>query len=315
MGATTLFERFALMFSRFRRRTTISSTTPSPEIGNSAQRGRFRRRLEEVPYLLPTDFEESNRLDMQHFMLKMAFGADVWRRSAAAWHIRCRVWDGGWAREMAQRYPQSNVVGLDLVEPSADSLAHQQQAFGILPENYLFIRGNFFERLPFPDASFDYIHMRFVALAVPLEKWPPLIQEIRRVCMPGGWIELVEFNTPLGGGPAFQQVLHLWHQLAHTFKMDNQTADHLPAYLRNAGLVNLQERRVVVNTANPQDRAARMCAVDLDSGVESSSQALIKLGLATPETMQQLRMKARHEYARNNVTWQFCAAFGQRPLR
>jgi ubiquinone/menaquinone biosynthesis C-methylase UbiE len=272
--------------------------------------------LEEVPYLLPSDFEESNRLDMQHFMLKTAFQADVMapiRQPRGILDVACGT--GRWAREMAQRFPQANVVGIDLVEPTADSMAHQQSAFGTLPDNYLFIQGNIFQGLPFPDASFDYVHMRFVALAVPLEKWPPLVREIVRVCAPGGWIELVDFNTPLGGGPAFQHVLQLWRQLADTFKMDNETATHLAAYLRSVGVVNVQERRIAVNTADPQDRAARMCAVDLDSGIESSAPALIKLGMTTPEDMRQLRLAARQEYQHNNVSWQFCAAYGQRPMR
>lgn len=302
------------MFAWLRRRKKRASQGPSSPTNAVVSQGPGRRRLEEVPYLLPSDFEESNRLDMQHFMLKTAFGADALapiQQPRSILDVACGT--GRWAREMAQRFPQANVVGMDLVEPTTDSIAYQQKAFGTLPENYVFIQGNIFQGLPFPDGAFDYVHMRFVALAVPMEKWPALVQEIMRVCAPEGWIELVDFNTPLGGGPAFQRISQLWHKLADTFKMDNQTASHLASYLRAAGAVNVQERRVSVNTANPQDRAARMCAVDLDAGVESSAPALIKLGLATSEEMQQLRQTSRQEYQSQNVEWQFCAAFGQRP--
>ncbi len=274
-----------------------------------------RRRVADAPYLLPADFDETNRLDMQHFMLRTAFHGDVMApvtAPQAILDVGCGT--GRWAREQAMQFRQANVIGFDLVEPQADVIARQIDALGSIPANYVFVQGNALQGLPFHDGNFDYAHMRFLALAIPEAQWMRVVSEMTRVTKSGGWVELVEFNTPVGGGPAFQRIIQLWNQLGDTFKMDGRNADHVAQRLQMAGLTRIEEKRVAVNTADRSDRAARMAAVDLDSGIESSGPALIKLGLVAPEELTALRMAAREEYAQPayNVQWQFCAAFGQK---
>ena len=305
------------MFRFFRRArkapATVQDAQPSPSQRTLAG---GRRRAAEVPYLLPADFEETNRLDMQHFMLHVAFRGDVMapiQQPLAILDVGCGT--GRWAREMALHHQQANVIGLDVVEPSADVIARQLRSLGSIPDNYAFVQGNVLKGLPFDAGRFDYTHMRFLALAIPQNQWMGVVAEMDRVTRIGGWIELVEFNTPRGGGPAFRRVEQLWDQLANTFQLDSLNADHVGARLRDLGYRHLGEKRVVVNTADRSDRAGKMAAVDLDAGIESSAPALYKLGLTTPEELAQLREAARAEYARPeyNVRWEFCAAYGQKP--
>lgn len=58
---------------------------------------------------------------------------------------------GRWCVEMAQEFPQSSFVGVDMAEvfPKTD-----------LPPNCSFTIGNTLKRLPFEDATFDYVFER-----------------------------------------------------------------------------------------------------------------------------------------------------------
>src|SRR5690348_2751118 len=83
-----------------------------------------RRHLADAPYVLPSDEQEISRLDFQHYMLRYALRANY----AAPVERPTSILDvgsgtGRWAMEMAQLFPQANVIGTDLVEPKSESLS------------------------------------------------------------------------------------------------------------------------------------------------------------------------------------------------
>jgi ubiquinone/menaquinone biosynthesis C-methylase UbiE len=52
------------------------------------------------------------------------------------------------------------------------------------PRNYQFVLGNLLEGLPFPDNSFDYVHMRALVTAIPHNRWQGVIDDLARVTRP-----------------------------------------------------------------------------------------------------------------------------------
>ena len=166
-----------------------------------------RKRTQGVPYLMPTDLEEMNRLDFQHYMLRYAlrgnYAAPVGRPGSI---LDVGTGTGRWAREMAQLFPQANVVGVDVKLPPADSQAEEGKG-DLRPPNYAFVYGNLFEGLPFADGAFDFVHMRLLIKAIPHEKWPSVIKELIRVTRPGGWVESVETTILQQAGPAMSQII------------------------------------------------------------------------------------------------------------
>jgi ubiquinone/menaquinone biosynthesis C-methylase UbiE len=84
---------------------------------------------------------------------------------------------------MASEYPNAQFTGIDIARlyPSE-----------IKPENVSFVQANVLVGLPFPDNTFDFIHMRFMLFAFTLKNWEVAINELIRVCKPGGYIELME---------------------------------------------------------------------------------------------------------------------------
>ena len=61
-----------------------------------------------------------------------------------------------------------------------------------------FMHGNFLQRLPFPDATFDFVRLSDLALAVPRYAWGLILTEVYRVLKPSGWVELImdDFFVP-----------------------------------------------------------------------------------------------------------------------
>ena len=271
-----------------------------------------RRRLADAPYLLASDFAEANRLDMQHYMLKTAFGGNInapLRGVASVLDVGTGT--GRWAREIALQFPQANVVGIDIKEPEANVAATQQADLGALPDNYTFVQGDVTKGLPFLDASFDYTHLRFLSLALPAAQWPKLIQEMIRVTRPGGWVEIVEFNIPTEGGPAFEQIQVYWKQLAAKFGMHPGAGSAILPYMQATNLANVRERHVVLDTAD-RSRTARMAAVDLYPGLGGSGPAMVNVGIVSKNEFDRLYAQVRDDITHISTKWELFAVIGQR---
>jgi len=147
------------------------------------------------PYILPVDEEEDRRLDAQHDLLRDALGSDFmcplgWAEAAPP----RRVLDvgfgtGRWMRRAAERFPEADLIGLDLrppTPPRSEALPPE------IARRCLFAFADLLAPLPLRDARFDYVHQRFLFAAIPAARWPGLLAELVRVTRPGGWIELVE---------------------------------------------------------------------------------------------------------------------------
>ena len=109
---------------------------------------------------------------------------------------------GRWAIEMAQTFPQAQVHGVDLEESRTISGKTPST-----PLNYVFLKGNVLQRLPFNDETFDFVHQRLLVAGIPFARWPDVIRELLRVTKRGGWIELVEGGTSSSKeGPAIARL-------------------------------------------------------------------------------------------------------------
>jgi ubiquinone/menaquinone biosynthesis C-methylase UbiE len=146
-----------------------------------------RRYRQDVPYVLPKDLGEVNRLDFQHYLVRQALKINYVAPLTAKppgkiLDVGCGT--GRWAREVSIEFPHAYVTGIDIEMPH---LATETN-----PTNCHYVQGNVLKGLPFTDNTFDFVHQRFLASAIPADKWPALIKELVRVTAPGGWIELTE---------------------------------------------------------------------------------------------------------------------------
>lgn len=282
---------------------------PSAQVATPARRVVGGREFTSgVPYLLPTDLGETNRLDFQHYMLRFAMRGNY---AAPLDHPR-DILDvgsgtGRWAVEMAQQFPQANVIGADIAPPTVEA------STPIRADNYAFVLANVLEGLPFPDNSFDFVHQRLLVAAIPADKWQQVARELARVTRPGGWVELVEAESRLPNAGAGLQTTMRWASgFAARRGIDPASASQVGMFLRGAGLANVVERSVALPVGEKVGRLGSMAKTDLMAGMTALRGVLINMGLASETEYSQVIEQVNRELSSGAITWPFYIAYGQK---
>lgn len=271
-----------------------------------------RRFAAGVPYVLPKDMQEVSRLDFQHYMLRQVrrgnFDAPIRQPHDV---LDVGTGTGRWALEAALLWPESNVIGLDVVPPPIDAGASEQN---IRPPNYVFVPGNILEGLPFNDASFDYVHQRMMVGALPRNRWPDVVRELLRVTRPGGWVELVEAGSARGGGPALD-ALNTWGISAAANRgIDISMSAQIGSLLQAAGAAEVVTQEVFIPLGKRGGRVGLMMEANYFSALENIRPLILNLGLTDEETHTAMLAQARSEVAQSRCGVVYYVALGQRPL-
>lgn len=258
-------------------------------------------------YVLPRHQTEVDRLDVQHYAMRDALGANylsTLRHPLLILDVGCGT--GQWAFELCAHFPEAVVIGLDL-EPSKPER----------PTNYRFVRANLLAGLPFHDDLFDFVHQRLLQSGVPLVSWSGVVNDLVRVTRPGGWIELVEVeNQVKAGGPATMRLLELLLQLAGSRGLDRSGVifRQLDQYLRLAGLVEVQRRDVDVPLGDWGGRIGSLMASDLRALYTRLSDVFqAKLGVSADECRDLVTAMSR-ELNEHRTVNTFAIAFGRKPV-
>ncbi|KAI8067609.1 S-adenosyl-L-methionine-dependent methyltransferase [Gongronella butleri] len=181
-------------------------------------------------YVLPCDEEEIDRLHLLHFMVRFAIQGnylapvtDHLRKGATVLDIGCGP--GSWTMEIAGEYPKSTIVGVDMASMFPKD---------IKPLNCQFYQCDVLRGLPFQDATFDYVFMRFMGHGIERDQWPTVLQDILRVLKPGGWMEIVEFDLELHRpGPVTKQYNQQLISLMEARNLDPHCGRKLKDQLHN----------------------------------------------------------------------------------
>lgn len=138
--------------------------------------------------MLPCDEQEQDRLDIFHKLITEARGGDgliyaPHRTNGRFLDLGCGT--GIWAIDVAQKYPDSHVVGVDLsrIQPEPENI----------PRNCDFYAPFDFEGpWSLGENSWDLIHMQLGWGSV--VSWPSLYRRIHTHLMPDAWFEQVEID-------------------------------------------------------------------------------------------------------------------------
>lgn len=275
-----------------------------------------RSRVVGLPYALPADGEEVNRLDFQHYMLRFAFQGNY----AAPIQAPASILDAGtgtgrWAIEMAQTFPHANVIGVDVKPPAMDERASTRPDTDLRPQNYSFVPGNLLEGLPFADRTFDYVHQRLLFTAIPHDRWPSVLQELIRVTRPGGWIELVDSIGLANGGPNVEQLMDWIRSLSARRGVDLMDGSRIGDYMRATPLRQQNVRRIDLPTGTHGGRLGRMVATDFFSVCRGFGGLAVAQGITTQSAWDTVLERAQADLTvpSNKCVTPFFITYGQRP--
>lgn len=295
----------------FRRGKTVA--TPTAEADAPVVIIEGRRMAVNSPYLLPKDLEESSRLDLQHYMLRYVLRGNLTAPIGPAprdiLDVGCGT--GRWGGEVARQFPGANVIGVDLVAPQSNSVA-VTQGHDTPPDNYVFIEGDVTKGLNFPDASFDYVHMRLVVLALPFAQWGQVARELARVTKPGGWVELVETaveaRTPAG------QIWVNWAQTLAAYRGINLAAgNQIGRFLSEAGMRQVRQTTVEIPLGSWGGRVGRLMGVDAVAGAKAMKTAAVhQAKLVGEDEFDRTITAMAHEFETIEATQPFYVAVGQK---
>ena len=292
--------------SIFRRKPAVPTQDARTPANGHANDRRF---VSDVPYLLPKDLGETNRLDFQHYMLRYALKGNY----AAPLQAPRDILDvgsgtGRWAIELAQQFSAARVIGMDVAPPAVDANA----APDARPANFTFAQGNVLERIPFPDNSFDFVHQRFLTLAIPAASWPGVVAELLRVTRPGGWVELVETEPPTGA-PAIDQLASWGVELTKRRGIDMSLMARIGDLLRDKGAEDVTARTVNIPVGKPAGHVGAMAAVDYLTALSAVRGPLAKLGVVDEASFDAMMARGRQEFDQGVFIQPVYLAFGRKP--
>lgn len=120
---------------------------------------------------------------------------------------------GGWVMEVARENPSIQVTGIDI---SVRMIQYARASTAVRAlDNATFRVMDVTRPLDFPDGSFDIVNARTIAAFMQPAQWPTLLQEMYRVCRPGGIVRLIEGEMPVTTSPAFERITSLFLEAMH----------------------------------------------------------------------------------------------------
>lgn len=148
---------------------------------------------------------------------------------------------------LAQRYPQAEIVGVDILESSA---AHARRRHAALAPRVRFEQGDAFE-LKFPSDQFDLVVCRHMTQSVPEPE--KVLAELKRICKPGGWIHVLSEDYGMLHMPSGDvDPDRLWHEgviaFTHSTHTDARIGRRTWTLMKQLGLTQLCVDYVTVDS-------------------------------------------------------------------
>ena len=199
---------------------------------------------------------------------------------------------GGWALQVVFRYPEIEVVGVDVSRTMIDYANAQARLQGL--DNASFQVMDIREALDFPDASFDLVNARFINF-LPAAAWPQLLHELGRITRPGGVIRLTEsewwyYSNSLALETLNALLIRALKQQGESFSQSGRFTGVLPMlghFLREAGCVNVNYKPHVIDYSFGTE-AHEGFRHDAAAVFHLFQPFLVRMGVATQEEVSQL---------------------------
>ena len=228
---------------------------------------------------------------------------------------------GGWVLAVARRYPEIQVIGLDLSRKTIEYARSLARVQGL--ENAAFVVMDVTQPLDFPDDSFALVNGRLLMSCLSSEAWSSLVRECLRVTRPGGIIRLTDCERGLSTSPALEELTALatlaLKMAGHSFSPDGRTVGITPVLgrlLREVGCEQIRQRASVLDYSvdtplyGPMVQNAHVAWFLLKP-------FLLKMGVVTPERFEELYRQMQMELLADDfcALWFYLSVWGRKPGR
>jgi ubiquinone/menaquinone biosynthesis C-methylase UbiE len=218
---------------------------------------------------------------------------------------------GGWACEVAFRYPDIEVVGVDINENIinyARAMAKVQQL-----KNVSFEVMDIKQPLNFPDESFDLVNARSLAAVMDKASWPALLIECKRILCPGGILRLTELDM---AGSSSLAYLRLWGYFCKALSIQGRSfsADGssmgithvLKKLLQDAGFVDIGRRSFFLDSSYGSELHYSACK-DWETAFVLLKPYILQSGLVQEDEYDELYRQMQIDLRRDDF---LCLGFG-----
>lgn len=192
-------------------------------------------------YILPNDDKELERLDIMHFLIKKGLGDKI-HRAPIQKDVK-RIMDIGtgtgiWAIEMADMFPDAEVMGNDL-SPEQPSWVPPNVKFTVddVELDWAYSK------------RFDYIFSRYMATSI--GDWPKLVRNVYDNLEPGGWAEFQDFDLlyysdddTMNPDTEIYKWIRLILEASRKNGRDPCPGPKLEGWLKEQGFVNVYHERI-----------------------------------------------------------------------
>jgi SAM-dependent methyltransferase len=150
-------------------------------------------------------------------------------------------------KRLAEKYPQAEIVGIDILE---SSVAYARKHHAGFAPRVQFQQGDAFE-LALSDGRYDLVVNRHMTQAVPEPE--RVLAELARICRPGGWIHVLSEDYGMLYMPAGRvDPDRLWHEgvipFARATGTDARIGRRTWSLMNDLGLRDLRVDDVIVDT-------------------------------------------------------------------
>ncbi|CDH54507.1 methyltransferase type 11 [Lichtheimia corymbifera JMRC:FSU:9682] len=303
----------------FNNGSCISSTscTENTSASTTIHRYEGNRRFhneQDVNYLLPTDTEEDDRVNQQHWLIREAFGSHFSAPVHDLLENGTKVHDAGcgpatFTLELSKMYPASNFIGTDVSPRFPES---------IKPKNCTFQVYNVTLPSPFPENYFGYVHQRLLTLGLLKDDWPKVIKRHMDTLKPGGWIELTEVSYLKehlkNAGPHISQCMDTMYSVVAGAGLHPNAGPDLERILKEAGFINVE----TVTFYMPIKHSGKIGDLfweDIQMGCNAALKYFISMdpSFKEPGAMQRYLELIGDECSKNLTSIPWMRVYGQKP--
>ncbi|KAF2141605.1 uncharacterized protein K452DRAFT_287555 [Aplosporella prunicola CBS 121167] len=301
--------------------SAFSESLSSSVVAYPVEHGRRYHAYKDGAYFMPNDESEQDRLDMMHHMLKLMLDNKSFMCPIKEEQLsKGRILDVGtgtgiWAIEMADNYPDAEVIGNDLspVQPTW------------VPPNVKFEVDDV--ESPWTHAKpFDFVFCRYMDGAI--SDWPALLRNTFEKTRPGGWAEYQAFDThyksddgSLGPDSSINKFVATMEMGCEKLGKELYPGPGLEGWFKEAGFVNVGVHSFKL-PLGPWAKDRKLKEVGMFNimqvldGMEAFSYRLFMSALGwSIEEVQVFIAKAVQEIKSKNVHsyYTFYVVYGQKP--